>query len=109
MSTPVAVAQGEHGPVEAAERAEDEKHVCVGGAIVNSGRYVGYADSAACAGGGVDLVVAGALGEMLGCWVQCQEGKRRVVVDVGDVGKNECVREASTSVREKRQRVCLSR
>ena len=78
MSTPVAVAQREHGPVEAAERAEDEEHVRVGSTIVNSGRYVGYADSAAGAGGGVDLVVAGALGEMLGCSVK--EEKRIVIV-----------------------------
>lgn len=83
MSTPVAVAQREHGPVEAAERAEDEEHVCVGGAIVNSGRYVGYADSAACAGGGVDLVVAGALGEMLGwCSVKEKRSSSKLGIEV---------------------------
>ena len=73
VAAPVAVTQREHGRVEAAEGTEDEKHVCVGCTIIDSGRHVGYADLSACAGGGVDLVVAGALGEVLG--LRCQEEK----------------------------------
>jgi hypothetical protein len=70
VSSPVAIAQREHGRVEAAESAEDEKHVCVGGAIIDSGRHVGHAYLSACAGGDVDLVVTGTLGEVLGCGVK---------------------------------------
>jgi len=73
VSAPAALTQSYHGRVEATERAENEKHVCVGSTIVNSGRYVGYADLSACAGGDVNLVVAGALGDMLGCSVKKKE------------------------------------
>ena len=73
MSAPVAIAKRKHGRIEAAEGAEDEKHVCVGGAIIDSGRHVGHAYLSTRAGGDVDLVVAGALGEVVR--VRCQEEK----------------------------------
>jgi len=80
MSAPLALTQSEHGCVEAAERTEDEEHVCVGGAVVDGGGHVGDTDLSACAGGDVDLVVAGTLEQLLGRDVKVKEEKKIVII-----------------------------
>lgn len=58
---PLALARRKHGRIEAAQSAQDQKHVGVGRRIVDGHRHVGDADIARCARMHVDLVIAGAV------------------------------------------------
>ena len=54
--------------VVVAEGAEDQEHGCVGGCVVDGVGDVGDVDAVGGAGGDVDLVVAGAWGEVMLGW-----------------------------------------
>lgn len=60
VALPLAGAHGEHGAVEAAQGAQDQEYVVVGGCVVDGRGCVGDADIVRRAGVDVDLVVAGA-------------------------------------------------
>ena len=61
VAAPLAPAQGGHGGGQVAQGAEEQEDSHVGGGIVDGRRRVGDADVPVCAGGDIDLVVAGAV------------------------------------------------
>jgi len=77
MSAPLALATREHGRVETAQGAEDQKHGGVGRGVVDGRRDVEDADVVLCAGVDIDLVVAGACGYALAHRPKCSQWDHR--------------------------------
>ena len=82
LTPPVPFSESMHPVVEVSEGSDDQKHVDVGGGVVDGCRDVGDADgwAASAARVGVDLVVAGSfilsgllelglVGRLLGNWI----------------------------------------